>query len=288
MNTAPQIKPFFLVGCPRSGTTILQSLLCDNLHIALLLESGFFLALFGDSRRRANSRSGNPLRSRLKILWRTRFDRITPGRAREATEKLNALARELNVPVKAPQRLSVKAYRDTFVHLCDEYARRQGMTAWLEKSPYHLFLLDALEQIMPNAKFIHIIRHGPDVVASNVDAAAKFGDAISDFSPDYRVASKQYNNALRWHLRYIDNINHHFVWYGDLVNSADSVINGIARFLGVTWNENSGKKAIENIFVPEAKFYKLFTPDEQRYILDHLLKWPELVQKPAGELGRSI
>lgn len=46
------------------------------------------------------------------------------------------------------------------------FATQQGKVRWAEKTPQHVQHLDALHQLFPKAKFVHIIRDGRDCAAS--------------------------------------------------------------------------------------------------------------------------
>jgi len=87
----------------------------------------------------------------------------------------------------------------TFVQIVDAASLKAGRPIWVEKTPDHLFYVKRIQQYIPDAAFIHIIRNGRDTVASLVDAARKFPDvwegptspelAVRGTSPSRKVFS---------------------------------------------------------------------------------------------------
>src|SRR5579872_889601 len=144
-NTAP----VFVVGCPRSGTTLLYHMLLSSGHFAVYrMESSVFNVLepaFGDLAVQRNRREllNSWLKSRL-------FSRsgLEPN---EITEKI------LNDCTSAGGFLSV---------LMEEIARRQDVPRWADCTPEHVLYLRRIKKSIPDAIFVHLIRDGRDVALS--------------------------------------------------------------------------------------------------------------------------
>ena len=156
-ETASPTLKLFVTGCPRSGTTLLQSILADAASVHTLKETHFFKHLM---RRR-------PLR------WIDRHIALNPRRLQDCFEFItehNGLER--------PQSLNSVRFLGEACSLFDELlcqsARSKGLHGWLEKTPEHMFFIDDIRRHIPGARFVHILRHGPDVVASLVDAKRKY------------------------------------------------------------------------------------------------------------------
>ncbi|WP_374201717.1 sulfotransferase [Blastococcus sp. KM273129] len=50
--------------------------------------------------------------------------------------------------------------------MADAAARERGADTWVEKTPATLYALDLVEQLVPGAQVVHVVRDGVDVVAS--------------------------------------------------------------------------------------------------------------------------
>ena len=116
---------FFLVGCPRSGTTLLQSLLNAHAEIASFPESNFF---------------------NMVSKWRSPIGiaSLTNREKKRITNFLTDIGRpDLDdlIPKKA---LTYRTYIDSFIMVLDLLTIEQGAKYWLEKTPAHLYRIDLI------------------------------------------------------------------------------------------------------------------------------------------------
>ena len=149
--TASNKRPVFIVGSPRSGTTLLHHMLLSSGDFAIYrTESGVFSILaprFGDLsvRRNREELMEHWLRSDLFVLSGLDAETI---RARILNECRSA---------------------GDFVRITMEsMAAQQGVSRWLEDSPWDVLQMDAIKQQVPGALVVHIIRDGRDVAMSLV------------------------------------------------------------------------------------------------------------------------
>jgi hypothetical protein len=136
------MKRIFLVGAPRSGTTILQSLLAAHPLITSFPETKFFHYLLTDG-------LSQKLPDRLYKFFHKEINR---------PDFLE------NAPDLHPPLMSNRVR--WFVEVLDKLAIEQKNDIWLEKTPEHVGFIPDILQYLPEAKFIHIVRHPLDVVAS--------------------------------------------------------------------------------------------------------------------------
>jgi len=180
---------------------------------------------------------------------------------------------------------------DAFVQTIDSVSLKTGRTIWLEKTPGHLFCAKRIQQYIPDAKFIHIIRNGPDNVASLFDAAKKYPAMWGkNLSIDHAIW--RWNTALRESLQYREDPQHYLVRYEELISDPVKVLSGLCEFLGCDFDpkmvENYSEKAANLIRETEpwkqgnlgpirnntdTKFQELFSPEQQEYIRNHLERW---------------
>jgi hypothetical protein len=143
--------PFFIVGCPRSGTTLLQTLLDAHPHIAIPPESylferfGYCFEAYGDLR--------DPERLRQLVQDLLRDERIRVWKLEVSVEDFC-------------EALCERTVRGVLSMLFSLYTRKNGKIRWGEKTPGHVFHLDQIRSIFPEAKFIHLVRDGRDVAES--------------------------------------------------------------------------------------------------------------------------
>jgi hypothetical protein len=148
------VNPYvFFVGCPRSGTTLVQRLGNAHPELAVAHETRW-IARWYESR-----------------IGLTSEGIVTP----EFVERLPSHGRFKALKIK-PDEL-VRAYRESkpvryadFVStLFDRFAARRGKRLAGDKSPAYVRSLPTLHALWPKAKFVHIIRDGRDVCLSVLD-----------------------------------------------------------------------------------------------------------------------
>lgn len=154
MKSAQNVKsrscaPVFVVGCARSGTTLLYDMLLSAGGFALYLgESNIFNFLaprFGDLRKREN-------RERMWQVWLGsslfRVSGLRPGDVRsEILDNARNAGDFLRIVMEA-------------------VARQQGTQRWAGNAPEEILYLREIKKTLPDALVIHIVRDGRDVAVS--------------------------------------------------------------------------------------------------------------------------
>lgn len=145
----PQMTRIFVVGCPRSGTTLLQTLLAGHPDLCSAPESHVFALL----------------RERGQLP-----DTYATGAYMEFRDHMAGLPEHPKFP--APD-LDDDALGAGFVSSMDAYARSLGCNGWIEKTPDHLYCIDTIKRHVPDAWFVHIVREPLPTIASLLEAAWK-------------------------------------------------------------------------------------------------------------------
>ncbi|MEM9251609.1 MAG: sulfotransferase [Planctomycetota bacterium] len=280
----------FMVGCPRSGTSLAQSFLAAHPRVLSLPETHFYRFLSFNSIWRefgVIDISGKTLRRSLKgwAAW-------ARGQANAyARTKLEAVLTETgaeheiqNLPASPTQR---DANIDAFPRLLDRLAQQRGRTAWVEKSPDHINYLDLIERHVPDARFIHVVRRGPDVVASMIDAAQRYPDSSwATTYPNPMRAARRWRLAIRATRSRLGQPAHAVINYHELVADPDATLEPLCNFVGVDydpdiitartqavgeiatdaepWKQGLRSQAIQDRGAE--KFQAIFTPAQQRRI----------------------
>jgi hypothetical protein len=132
----------FIVGVPRSGTTVLRFMLDAHSQLAIGPETGFGLVLSAPVDRDAL---------------------LTAICALETWPDLGLDAAQARALLGDVEPWSIGGgLRALYTAL----ARRAGKARWGDKTPVHLRCMPAIAGALPEAHFIHIIRDGRDVAAS--------------------------------------------------------------------------------------------------------------------------
>lgn len=207
----------FIVGCARSGTTLLQSLLALHPYIFTFPESHFFKYL----------ESKSPLLSKIKI-------------ASSSTGKiLDQFLKEIGSEEIRLRRwkgdLNIKKYARAFIEGCDQTTIQNGKYLWIEKTPGHLYYIDLIENLVPRAKFIHLIRNGEDTIASLYEVTnnypCEWGGAKS---LEYCIKRWINDTLISQHL--CDNYNQHtLVSYENLVSFPEDILKKLCNFLNIKY-----------------------------------------------------
>ena len=159
-------RPIFILGCPRSGTTLLQQMLHSHRSIAFPSETRFVHIAydrrlgFGDLERAENRRA--------LAEWIT-------GRGETKFHVLGLDAEPLIDEIEHGPPTLGSALATVF----RAYARQHGKPRWGDKRPSYFRRVPMLRRMFPDAQFVHLIRDGRDAVSSLVQMPWFNGDLYS-------------------------------------------------------------------------------------------------------------
>lgn len=202
----------FLVGCPRSGTTIIQALLGSHSHIETFPETKIF----------------------QYTLWKD-FRPQLPQRLHQFF--YHELFRpELMQDYKQNQ--SIMFTLGWFLGILDSLAIEKNKSIWIEKTPEHIFFIPEIEIINPNAKFIHVTRNGLDTIASLWEATRNSENNLwgKDWSLDDCI--QRWKNSLEITKKYRTQKQHLIVKYEDLLIDKTNFLVKCCEFLAISYEED--------------------------------------------------
>jgi hypothetical protein len=144
--------PVIVLGVGRSGTTLLRVMLDRNSELAIPYESFFVPQLAHRHGKRPDIGDYLDDLGRLRTLydWGIKPDDVRP-RLHEGMTTSEAIAA-----------------------IFETYAERQGKTRWGDKTPLYMQQLPLLEELYPDATWVHLVRDGRDAALSFLELPEGF------------------------------------------------------------------------------------------------------------------
>jgi hypothetical protein len=220
----------FVVGCPRSGTTLLQRMLDNHPRLAVANDTHFIPRALEKVAPQA-----------VEAVTRGDDLPLTP----ELVEGVRAYHRfpRLGLVDAAVREAAAQSatYREFVSALYAEYGRLRGKPLAGEKTPDYVRRLPLLHALFPWARTVHIIRDGRDVALSLLEWAnedkgpGKFAlwrdepVAVCALWWRWLVSTGRRDGQGLGPTRYFE------VWYEDLVARPEQTLHDVATFLGVSF-----------------------------------------------------
>ena len=142
--------PFFIVGCDRSGTTMLRLILDGSPDVAIPTESMILVDFAGQAGDRARHRRGV-----------RRGSPAPSGAIRRCASGASPA-----MPPLREGRTGPAAYRAALEAPFLAYAELHGKPRWADKTPYYVGELDQVKRVFPEARIVNLVRDGRDVALS--------------------------------------------------------------------------------------------------------------------------
>ncbi len=212
---------FFIVGCGRSGTTLLQAILSYETEITIPPETHFLKHIYLRRNEFGDIKEENGLNRFLQYLFQTRCFRDLELSPQLIEEKI---------------RQSDRSMRSIFLLMLNEYAKKKGKRRIGEKTPSHIHYLPEIRKLFPKIKIINIVRDPRDVVNSLLKV--------------FWASTSIYGNVKRWqeciqlHFKYsriLKKEEYINVRYEDLIENTEYEMRRICNFLRI----NYSKKMLE-------------------------------------------
>ncbi len=215
----------FIVGVPRSGTTLLRIMLDSHPNLAVGPECPWTASSYGN------------ITSFKDLYYSLVEDKRGP------VANFSGLSED-NVAL---------IIGETFSKILNSYAQAKGKKRWLEKTPDHITEIPFLIKLFPNSKYIHIIRDGRDVACSSYKEKDVWGKNLN-FGNNQRKIRNTGLNALRrwccwitqfekWQQEYKLDVCQ--IRYEDLVKEPRYILEKVLDFIDEPWSEdvlNYGQK----------------------------------------------
>jgi hypothetical protein len=201
----PSSVPFFIVGCTRSGTTLVSRILDSHSRLAVYHESHFYHLLRHDLHRYGNLEQSSNLRRFLADV-------------REVLRR----QRKMTVPTEEEflAALSESTFAGALAALLTLYAQQQGKSRGGDKTPgHHSYLAEITEQL-PQSPLIFLLRDPRDTV---VAIHEKFGTSL-------KGATALWNAAYLSYTKFPGRV--HLIPYEALVRRPTESVQALCTYLG--------------------------------------------------------
>lgn len=217
------MKKIFIVGCPRSGTTLLQSFLASHSNIVSFPETHLY----------SKTISINPILQAF-TLYRAKHLKI-----------IKEILTELKVPINKDIRefgytFGTKTWVQFLNQQLDyigEHFRKADESHLLEKTPRHLHFINHIQSTAPHTLFIHIIRKGEDVVASMAEATGSNPDEWSG-NRSIDTSIFWWNRSIRISEKFIGQPNNYHIRYENLTEEPEKVLRFLFEKIGLPFEKH--------------------------------------------------
>jgi hypothetical protein len=258
----------FIVGCARSGNTLLRRMINAHPHIAITTQSRFIPIFF--KKRKGLTPEGFVTPELIpKLLEYRRFPKMKVGR------------QELEGLINPDEPLS---YSSFVTGVFDLYGKGQGKRLVGDKTPSYVRHIPTLHALWPQAKFVHIIRDGRDVCLSilNWKRGERIAGRFATWSKDPVSTTALW---WKWNVTLgredgapLGPDLYHEVHYEALVSEPANECETLCDFLNLPYDEGM-LKFHEGL--PDPRFY---TKQKWRPIVTGLRDWRS--EMPAEDLER--
>ncbi|HLY17473.1 MAG TPA: sulfotransferase [Bryobacteraceae bacterium] len=197
--------PIFIVGWPRSGTTLLRNLLRSHPNLTFPPESQFIPTYY-----RAYGDPGN------------RADAIRLGKIILSTRSI----RTWRIDLEPAAFCGCRTFREVLCLLFGTWAKQEKKTRWGDKTPQYVTDIPLLRELFPTAQILHIIRDGRDAAVSALRVAFEGNLATAALRWKASVRAGRQAGAAQSAGAYLE------VRYESLLQDPEAVMKQICTFLG--------------------------------------------------------
>jgi len=210
LNKSHNLDPVFLIGFPRSGTTLLDTILRTHNLIEVIEEKPMVDKLLKEMEKNTGNSFSN---------------------------------------LKEIDELGVKKLKNLYNSERQNYIKLEDGKTYIDKFPLNIVYLAEINKIFPNAKYILALRNPRDSVLSCFMQSFTPNDAMSNML-SINDASNLYDRTMHLFKLYekILELNIYKVKYEDVINNFEPTIKGLLKFLEIEWTDNLNEfyKTAEN------------------------------------------
>lgn len=161
---------------------------------------------------------------------------------------------------------------------------KQGLKRWGDKTPLNTLYLDAIARMMPNAKYIHIVRD-PRAVANSYVRAAGTNENIKENT--YELAAKRWLDsveALKKFKAGKQSANVLEIRYEDLLINPKETLETICSFTALSFSERMLKHSEQDLSLGDVDNHLHHTDVKQAIDISKISAWESRVTPEDREL----
>ena len=256
----------FIVGSGRSGTTLLRNILEKHPKVSVSPELKFFDVILANRQRLiffGHKAKAERLVQRIGEKYKQSEDPLWKKFVLDKKELLKNL--DLS-----------QGYSHVFLAIWSHFSTAPQAPIWVEKTPSNVFFLDKIIRYFPQAKIIHVVRDGREVVASA--KKRNWAENTLELVIWWQESIKAFN---KWKKK--NSSGYLEIKYEDLVSNLEPELTRIFGFLSLPLpNENflSSLKEIESFSsffesskrgVYQSGHYKDFFSDKEQRDIESII-----------------
>jgi hypothetical protein len=220
-------RPIFIVGAPRSGTTLFQYMLKSHPNISLPTgESHFFIPLYKNASLYGDLNLVENIKKVLSAMYKQSADFLDTD--------LHGIKFDIDQLALAFQKEGRNTITSIIAGLFEKNALGEGKQRWGDKTPYYVLHMQTLLKMFPGAQFIHIIRDGRDCALSILERKHDFGVYNLFFAAKYWEMYVEIGRKIGSELPkdvYFE------VKYEDLLSNPESIMRNVCNFLNEPYSD---------------------------------------------------
>ncbi|MBT8351911.1 MAG: sulfotransferase [Deltaproteobacteria bacterium] len=249
-------RPVFIVGMPRSGTTLIQGILCNTREYFPMPETHFFVwATYGLPEENINKAERKSIQNILLRKSRIKLDKGLP-------EYLTTT-------------------KGIFEHVIDQF-NPEGRRTFLEKTPRHIFFYSKILEYYPDAKFICMVREPKNMISSQLTTSPQRTKSVIRLSLFY-------NKIAAAIMKIRKNNNTFLIKYEDLTIETEPILRHTCEFLNISFDS----KLVDNVAAPvgivsEHEYWKSKNIEAGKIKKNNPDKWKEAIDNNQENLVNFI
>lgn len=272
-------RPIFVIGTPRSGTTLMARVLNRHSRIFMPGETHFFPDIYAQRDKLGEL----PEEAASNRVW----DRLTSLYRRYNEPKDQARIDAILEDAKSREHLrtSMQSYREVFSTFMEIQTEREGKVRWGNNTPKDLFYVEDILEFYPDAQFIICVRDIRDFLKSYQGKWKVTADSEVD------RLKKLYHpviTSLLWKssMRKLDAIRRKLpenklltVRYEDMVSQPEVIMKKVCEYIGedfdaqmldINFSNSSDQKSQTGIYARSVSSWKGKLSSEEVWIAQRL------------------
>jgi hypothetical protein len=226
-------RPIFIVGCPRSGTTLVQCILSASSQAFSLPETHFFCSVLPAMQATPETGIDVARLDRLRQAFEAEAELVLPDSA------------WTDLRARCPMRAA-----DIFVEIVEHFRPAPGLRA-IEKTPRHVLHLDTIGRGFGDAVFVDVVRDPIDVASSLLGVPFESSRSVLSYAQRWTESIQAARAYARVEPRRIKTIVHE-----QLVREPEASVRDLCTFVDLTYEpdmlEEFGREAARNVGRGEA------------------------------------